>query len=266
MNLAVKRVAFVSLVLASGVVACASSPGLPVSSQEFQQGLQKEKDGTFRCLNSQGALIPCADFFSTPGAHCEGLHDGNWSACCLTASDCPVGQWCPQDTDGCGWIWKYYCAPLGGMGSEGTGGSSNGSSSGGSGGASSGGSGGSSRGASSGGGASGSSSGGTPPAPCASDGDACQQDADCCSTVCTAGVCGAPIDDGGGASQGCRDDGYPCQQDVDCCSGACTAGTCGVPGDDAGSSPPACGNPGDACQQDSDCCSGSCDQVWWTCS
>jgi hypothetical protein len=53
--------------------------------------------------------------------------------------------------------------------------------------------------------------------PCTTDGDPCTGAADCCSTSCTAGVCGP------GA---CQHNGATCTTGGQCCSGACTGGAC----------------------------------------
>ncbi len=78
---------------------------------------------------------------------------------------------------------------------------------------------------------------------CTSDNQACSADAACCSGTCTGGAC-APL------NASCRTLGNACVQSSDCCSQLCQGGTCSVSS--------FCGQNGDVCTAASDCCSGTC--------
>jgi hypothetical protein len=53
---------------------------------------------------------------------------------------------------------------------------------------------------------------------CGTLGTTCTKPADCCSALCTGGVCGPG---------GCRANAQPCSTNGQCCSGTCVAGACG---------------------------------------
>jgi len=58
--------------------------------------------------------------------------------------------------------------------------------------------------------------------PCEPDGVPCSFASQCCTAVCSAGVCG-------GAVPTCGMDGSPCQSSNECCSGLCSGDVCGEP-------------------------------------
>jgi len=128
---------------------------------------------------------------------------------------------------------------------------------------------------------------------CAEDSDACNVDDECCSSLCTGGVCAISsvivgpnttpcIEDNGmcdgagdedccslvcnpdgfcGVANGftCSTDGASCAEASDCCSHVCSGGTCGAP---TGS----CLIANSACAHGSDCCSNDCDPTRYLCS
>jgi hypothetical protein len=77
---------------------------------------------------------------------------------------------------------------------------------------------------------------------CTANGAACVQSAECCSTICSAGVCSS--------SAMCFPDGAMCGTSADCCSGTCTNGVC--------SAMAMCALDGQMCKTSADCCSGFC--------
>jgi hypothetical protein len=85
-----------------------------------------------------------------------------------------------------------------------------------------------------------------PPPPCALDGAACERAVDCCSLVCTEGVCGE--------GAGCVPVGDVCRADSDCCDGGCSI----AEGETTGVCTGSCSAEGEACTTTSDCCDGIC--------
>jgi hypothetical protein len=109
---------------------------------------------------------------------------------------------------------------------------------------------------------------------CANDGDPCNDNAECCSSVCdVSNICVTP-------AGGCVEDNAPCVSDAECCSAVCgTDGYCGLaacaPEGQGCATDNDCCNPlycdnggcatcvssGNACNVDADCCSGICNGV-----
>ena len=82
---------------------------------------------------------------------------------------------------------------------------------------------------------------------CHGNGSACTIDADCCSVVCTGGICQAP--------QTCQAQGGVCTADGDCCTGL----TCSFPpGQSSGTCEPgaSCPGAGQQCSLSTACCPG----------
>src|SRR5262249_20695456 len=79
---------------------------------------------------------------------------------------------------------------------------------------------------------------GQPCGPCQPNGSMCAQPADCCSKVCSGGICG-PAGKPNGQSGGSF---------AECCSQTCSAGVCGG----------ACKPDGQSCMTAADCCSAQC--------
>jgi hypothetical protein len=78
---------------------------------------------------------------------------------------------------------------------------------------------------------------------CTANGGVCVQSAECCSAICSGGVCAA--------SAMCGADGTMCATSASCCSGNCTNGVCS-----AGMN--MCAPNGAACMTSASCCSGFC--------
>lgn len=78
---------------------------------------------------------------------------------------------------------------------------------------------------------------------CTSDGDACGSDAACCSGICQSGAC-VPL------NTTCKTLNNACTTDAECCSGLCSGGLCKVSS--------FCGQTGDICDKGTDCCGGLC--------
>ncbi len=77
---------------------------------------------------------------------------------------------------------------------------------------------------------------------CGLFGDACERGGDCCSGLCTDGVCSSRVIE-------CGRPGASCGTSTDCCNLSCVDSEC---------SADACTADGDACAEDGACCSGTC--------
>lgn len=79
---------------------------------------------------------------------------------------------------------------------------------------------------------------------CRSDQEPCSDSAECCSQICSSGIC-RPL------NLTCRTSGNDCETDDDCCSHFCHTGQCSTAGS-------FCIQPGDACETHEACCTGVC--------
>src|SRR5262249_33955441 len=72
-------------------------------------------------------------------------------------------------------------------------------------------------------------------------GQGCMTAAECCTNLCSNGVCGPPP---------CKPDGQSCMTAAECCTGLCSNGVCGKP--------PPCKPAGAMCSAAAEGCSGAC--------
>jgi hypothetical protein len=84
---------------------------------------------------------------------------------------------------------------------------------------------------------------GSDPTQCSMAGASCSANTDCCTVSCVDNHC---------SDQQCTGDGQSCSSDGQCCSGSCTGGSCAAL--NAG-----CKTDGNACTAAADCCSKFCD-------
>jgi hypothetical protein len=86
---------------------------------------------------------------------------------------------------------------------------------------------------------------------------ACSLAGQCCSLSCEVSD-GGPGACGDGVSRLCAIVSNECQENADCCSGLCSAGLCAPLGPPPPPGPPACSPAGEACNAPADCCAQVC--------